>query len=203
MTGAITQARPSRPRYGPSVPTLVVGLRPGGRNRNRFFAMRVGSISSRARSHEGSDPSASPGVSRQRRRAHPEIASNRVSANGTSASDQLCVLLSTAGGVVVSAGGVEVSAGGVVVSAGGGVVSAGGVVVSAGGVVVSAGGVVVSAGGVVVSTGGGGVAAGGGVVAAGGGVVVSAGGVVVSTGGVVVSAGGVVVSAGGGVVVSA
>ena len=30
-TGAITQARPSRPRYGPRVPTLVVGLNPGGR----------------------------------------------------------------------------------------------------------------------------------------------------------------------------
>ena len=29
--GAITQARPSRPRYGPMVPTLVVGFRPGGR----------------------------------------------------------------------------------------------------------------------------------------------------------------------------
>ncbi len=38
-TGAITQAKPSRPRYGPNVPTFVVGLRPGGRNRNRLFAM--------------------------------------------------------------------------------------------------------------------------------------------------------------------
>src|SRR5215207_2363471 len=150
MTGAITQARPSRPRYGPSVPIFVVGLRPGGLNRNRFFAMRVGSISSRARSHDGSDPSASPGVSRQRRRAHPELASNRVSANGTSASDQLCVSLSTAGDVAVSAGDVVVSAGDVVVSAGDVVVSAGDVVVSAGDVVVSVGVVVVSVGVVVV-----------------------------------------------------
>src|SRR5207253_9969131 len=30
-TGAITQAHPSRPRYGPSVPTFVVGFNPGGR----------------------------------------------------------------------------------------------------------------------------------------------------------------------------
>src|SRR5829696_7348806 len=162
MTGAITQARPSRPRYGPSVPTLVVGLRPGGRNRNRFFAMRVGSMSSRARSHEGSDPSASSSVSRQRRRAHPEIASNRVSANGTSARDQLCDSLLTAGGVVVSVGVAVVSVGVAVVSVGVAVVSVGGVVVSVGGVVVSVGGVVVSAGGVVV--------AGGGVVVSGGGV---------------------------------
>src|SRR5262245_26937168 len=29
--GAITHARPRRPRYGPSVPTFVVGFRPGGR----------------------------------------------------------------------------------------------------------------------------------------------------------------------------
>ena len=61
-------------------------------------------------------------MSRQRRRAHPEIASNRVSANGTTASDQLCVSPSAAGGVEVSAGEVveEVSAGEVVeeVSAG-------------------------------------------------------------------------------------
>src|SRR5262245_33093186 len=35
--GAMTQARPSRPRYGPSVPTFVVGFSPGGRNRKRFF----------------------------------------------------------------------------------------------------------------------------------------------------------------------
>src|SRR3954468_19111899 len=31
MTGAITHASPSRPRYGPRVPTFVVGFRPGGR----------------------------------------------------------------------------------------------------------------------------------------------------------------------------
>ena len=30
-SGAITHASPSRPRYGPSVPTFVVGFRPGGR----------------------------------------------------------------------------------------------------------------------------------------------------------------------------
>jgi hypothetical protein len=34
--GATTHARPSRPRYGPSVPTFVVGLRPGGRTWNRL-----------------------------------------------------------------------------------------------------------------------------------------------------------------------
>jgi hypothetical protein len=37
-SGAITQASPSRPRYGPSVPTLVVGFKPGGRNCTRFLA---------------------------------------------------------------------------------------------------------------------------------------------------------------------
>ncbi len=36
--GAMTHAIPSLPRYGPSVPTFVVGFRPGGRNRNRFLA---------------------------------------------------------------------------------------------------------------------------------------------------------------------
>jgi len=46
--GAITQAIPSRPRYGPSVPIFVVGLRPGGRNRNRFLAIAVASISAGA-----------------------------------------------------------------------------------------------------------------------------------------------------------
>ncbi len=40
MSGAITQARPSRPRYGPRVPTFVPGFNPGGRNRNRFLATR-------------------------------------------------------------------------------------------------------------------------------------------------------------------
>jgi hypothetical protein len=162
-------------------------------------------------------------VSRQRRRAHPEIATNRVSPNGTSASDQLCVSLSTVGGVVVSAGGVVVVSGGgavvvvsvgdvevsvgcvVVVSVGDVVVSVGcvvvvsvgDVVVSVGDVVVSVGDVVVSVGDVVVVSAGGGVVSAGGVVVSGGGVLVSAGGVVVSGGGVVVSGGGVLVSGGG------
>jgi hypothetical protein len=38
--GATTHASPSRPRYGPSVPTFVVGFRPGGRNWKRFRATR-------------------------------------------------------------------------------------------------------------------------------------------------------------------
>src|SRR5436853_1416963 len=33
-TGAMTQPSPSLPRYGPRAPILVVGLRPGGLNRN-------------------------------------------------------------------------------------------------------------------------------------------------------------------------
>src|SRR4029450_11015831 len=76
----------------------------------------------------------------ERRRAHPEIASIKVNANGMSTNDPLCV--SVGGGVVVSEGG------GVVVSVGGGVVVSvgGGVVVSeGGGVVVSVGGGVVVA----------------------------------------------------------
>jgi hypothetical protein len=158
-------------------------------------------------------------VSRQRRRAHPEIASKRVSRNGMSATDPLFVSLVTVGVVVV------VSTGVVVVSTGGSWSrrrrrgrpptswsEAGrglgrrrrgldrrvwsrtrSEAVVAGGSV-STGGVVVSTGGVVVSTGG--------VVVSTGGVVVSTGGVVVSTGGVVVSAGGVVVSVGSGLGVS-
>ena len=89
-----------------------------------------------------------------RRRAHPEIASNNVSAKGTTSSDPLCVSPSPAGGVVV------VSVGGVVVVSVGGVV----VVSVGGGVVVSVGVrrglgrrcVVVSVGGVVVVSVGGG-----------------------------------------------
>jgi hypothetical protein len=41
ISGAITQGSPSRPRYGPSVPTFVVGFNPGGRNWMRFLATRV------------------------------------------------------------------------------------------------------------------------------------------------------------------
>src|ERR1044072_5160657 len=44
MTGAITHARPSRPRYGPSVPTFVVGLRPGGRIVIFLRAIAPGSV---------------------------------------------------------------------------------------------------------------------------------------------------------------
>jgi hypothetical protein len=47
-------------------------------------------------------------VSRQRRRAHPEIASKRVSRNGMSATDPLFVSLVTIGVVVVVSTGVAV-----------------------------------------------------------------------------------------------
>ena len=105
------------------------------------------SISTPEATHERLDRSGSSIASFERRRAHPEIASVNVNANGMSTNDPLCVCVG--GGDVVSLGGGEVSVGGGEVSVGGGEVSVGGGEVSVGGGEVSVGGGEVSVGGVV------------------------------------------------------